>query len=168
MFKVNCTLPYLQNFQPKTKVCLSRYSQRTGSHSGKSRLLWTLGGGVAIATGLVASLLLQQQPSILGVEEARCKKKDKKDESVDGLKGRKVKGISGLKEARKTSRDLLQRAKDEVGSPGIVAAVSVDGRLLWTEGERVFHQCSSPSPKSKTKLTGFVYLLSFKGKLHHR
>ncbi|XP_041459791.1 serine beta-lactamase-like protein LACTB, mitochondrial [Lytechinus variegatus] len=36
--------------------------------------------------------------------------------------------------AIKRSRDLLQRAKDEVGAPGIVAAVSVDGKLVWSEG----------------------------------
>ncbi|KAM9311255.1 serine beta-lactamase-like protein LACTB, mitochondrial [Gastrophryne carolinensis] len=32
------------------------------------------------------------------------------------------------------SRELLQRVKDEVGSPGIVVGVSVDGKAVWTEG----------------------------------
>ncbi|KAJ8248768.1 hypothetical protein GJAV_G00227530 [Gymnothorax javanicus] len=32
------------------------------------------------------------------------------------------------------SRDLLQRIKDEVGAPGIVVGVSVDGTPVWLEG----------------------------------
>ncbi|XP_061078321.1 serine beta-lactamase-like protein LACTB, mitochondrial isoform X2 [Conger conger] len=32
------------------------------------------------------------------------------------------------------SRDLLQRIKDEVGAPGIVVGVSVDGTPIWLEG----------------------------------
>ncbi|KAM5170691.1 serine beta-lactamase-like protein LACTB, mitochondrial [Mantella aurantiaca] len=32
------------------------------------------------------------------------------------------------------SRELLRRVKDEVGSPGIVVGVSVDGETVWTEG----------------------------------
>ncbi|XP_071788287.1 serine beta-lactamase-like protein LACTB, mitochondrial [Asterias amurensis] len=139
MFKVKGALLDLQSHQWKSKVCLTAknwyHSHKTGSHSGRNRLrlsfLWTLGGGVAVATGLVASLLLKHKPikdlGILGVEEAQCKKKDKIDKRKRG-------GTSGLEEAKWKARDLLQRAKDEVGSPGIVAAVSVDGRLLWTEG----------------------------------
>ncbi|XP_071502992.1 serine beta-lactamase-like protein LACTB, mitochondrial, partial [Diadema antillarum] len=36
--------------------------------------------------------------------------------------------------AIRRARDLLQRAKDECGAPGIVAAVSVDCQLVWAEG----------------------------------
>ncbi|KAM3925313.1 serine beta-lactamase-like protein LACTB, mitochondrial [Leptodactylus fuscus] len=32
------------------------------------------------------------------------------------------------------SRELLRRVKDEVGSPGIVVGVSVDGQTIWSEG----------------------------------
>ncbi|XP_036391281.1 serine beta-lactamase-like protein LACTB, mitochondrial isoform X2 [Megalops cyprinoides] len=32
------------------------------------------------------------------------------------------------------SRDLLQRIKDEVGAPGMVVGVSVDGTMVWCEG----------------------------------
>ncbi|KAM7158060.1 serine beta-lactamase-like protein LACTB, mitochondrial isoform 4-T4 [Molossus nigricans] len=32
------------------------------------------------------------------------------------------------------SRDLLHRIKDEVGAPGIVVGVSVDGKEIWSEG----------------------------------
>ncbi|KAM4829537.1 serine beta-lactamase-like protein LACTB, mitochondrial isoform 3-T3 [Thomomys bottae] len=32
------------------------------------------------------------------------------------------------------SRDLLHRIKDEVGAPGIVVGVSVDGKEVWSEG----------------------------------
>ncbi|XP_023585465.1 serine beta-lactamase-like protein LACTB, mitochondrial isoform X2 [Trichechus manatus latirostris] len=36
--------------------------------------------------------------------------------------------------AIKNSRDLLHRIKDEVGAPGIVVGVSVDGKEVWSEG----------------------------------
>ncbi|KAJ8417328.1 hypothetical protein AAFF_G00285550 [Aldrovandia affinis] len=36
--------------------------------------------------------------------------------------------------AIENSRDLLQRIKDEVGAPGMVVGVSVDGTQIWCEG----------------------------------
>uniref|UniRef100_A0A3Q2HTX6 Lactamase beta n=1 Tax=Equus caballus TaxID=9796 RepID=A0A3Q2HTX6_HORSE len=36
--------------------------------------------------------------------------------------------------AIESSRDLLHRIKDEVGAPGIVVGVSVDGTEVWSEG----------------------------------
>ncbi|XP_006831626.1 PREDICTED: serine beta-lactamase-like protein LACTB, mitochondrial isoform X2 [Chrysochloris asiatica] len=36
--------------------------------------------------------------------------------------------------AIESSRDLLHRIKDEVGAPGIVVGVSVDGKEVWSEG----------------------------------
>ncbi|KAG9489644.1 hypothetical protein GDO78_005543 [Eleutherodactylus coqui] len=47
-------------------------------------------------------------------------------------KRRKVR--AAYSEAAARSRELLRRVKDEVGSPGIVVAVSVDGQAVWTEG----------------------------------
>ncbi|XP_031420326.1 serine beta-lactamase-like protein LACTB, mitochondrial isoform X2 [Clupea harengus] len=37
-------------------------------------------------------------------------------------------------EAIEISRDLVRRIKDEVGAPGMVIGVSVDGARVWTEG----------------------------------
>ncbi|XP_046543740.1 serine beta-lactamase-like protein LACTB, mitochondrial [Haliotis rubra] len=39
-----------------------------------------------------------------------------------------------LEEAIAKSRDILQRVKDETGSPGIVVGVSVDGKQVWNLG----------------------------------
>lgn len=39
-----------------------------------------------------------------------------------------------LQEAIMQATDLCQRVKDECGTPGLVVAVSVDGRLVWTQG----------------------------------
>ncbi|XP_069621680.1 serine beta-lactamase-like protein LACTB, mitochondrial [Ranitomeya imitator] len=50
----------------------------------------------------------------------------------DGKKPRKVREAYSAAIAR--SRELLSRVKDEVGSPGIVVGVSVDGQTVWTEG----------------------------------
>nr|XP_005559790.1 PREDICTED: serine beta-lactamase-like protein LACTB, mitochondrial isoform X1 [Macaca fascicularis] len=40
----------------------------------------------------------------------------------------------GFARAIESSRDLLHRIKDEVGAPGIVVGVSVDGKEVWSEG----------------------------------
>ncbi|MEJ1285493.1 serine beta-lactamase-like protein LACTB, mitochondrial isoform X3 [Cricetulus griseus] len=40
----------------------------------------------------------------------------------------------GFSRAIESSRDLLHRIKDEVGAPGIVIGVSVDGKEVWSEG----------------------------------
>ncbi|KAM5292504.1 serine beta-lactamase-like protein LACTB, mitochondrial isoform 2-T2 [Ctenodactylus gundi] len=40
----------------------------------------------------------------------------------------------GFARAIESSRDLLHRIKDEVGAPGIVIGVSVDGKEVWSEG----------------------------------
>ncbi|KAL1247708.1 hypothetical protein QQF64_023084 [Cirrhinus molitorella] len=42
--------------------------------------------------------------------------------------------VSKYTAAIETSRDLLQRIKDEVGAPGMVIGVSVDGSHVWREG----------------------------------
>lgn len=50
----------------------------------------------------------------------------------DGQRKRKSRAAYGT--AIDRSRELLRRVKDEVGSPGIVVGVSVDGETIWTEG----------------------------------
>ncbi|XP_044135740.1 serine beta-lactamase-like protein LACTB, mitochondrial [Bufo gargarizans] len=50
----------------------------------------------------------------------------------DGQKRRKTR--EAYVTAIERSRDLLRRVKDEVGSPGIVVGVSVDGQAVWSEG----------------------------------
>ncbi|XP_075713789.1 serine beta-lactamase-like protein LACTB, mitochondrial [Rhinoderma darwinii] len=50
----------------------------------------------------------------------------------DGQKKRKIREV--YRTAIDRSRELLRRVKDEVGSPGIVVAVSVDGQAVWSEG----------------------------------
>ncbi|XP_054858971.1 serine beta-lactamase-like protein LACTB, mitochondrial [Eublepharis macularius] len=40
----------------------------------------------------------------------------------------------GFARAVDSSRELLQRVKDEVGAPGVVVGVAVDGKEVWSEG----------------------------------
>ncbi|XP_053318043.1 serine beta-lactamase-like protein LACTB, mitochondrial [Spea bombifrons] len=47
---------------------------------------------------------------------------------------RKRKGRGAYSTAIERSRELLRRTKDEVGTPGVVVGVSVDGQAVWTEG----------------------------------
>jgi len=41
---------------------------------------------------------------------------------------------SRLEIAKAKSRDVLLRVKDEVGAPGLVVGVSVNGKVIWREG----------------------------------
>ncbi|XP_063301975.1 serine beta-lactamase-like protein LACTB, mitochondrial [Pelobates fuscus] len=50
----------------------------------------------------------------------------------EGERDRKERGAYRL--AIERSRELLLRVKDEVGTPGIVVGVSVDGEAVWVEG----------------------------------
>lgn len=43
--------------------------------------------------------------------------------------------VSRLEEAKTKARDLLLRVKDEAGAPGLVVGVSIDGKVVWKEGE---------------------------------
>ncbi|KAE8617159.1 hypothetical protein XENTR_v10008997 [Xenopus tropicalis] len=47
---------------------------------------------------------------------------------------RKRKGPGAYSRAIERSQEFLRRIKDEVGSPGMVVGVSVDGEAVWTEG----------------------------------
>ncbi|XP_043084662.1 serine beta-lactamase-like protein LACTB, mitochondrial isoform X2 [Puntigrus tetrazona] len=78
-------------------------------------LLWLFG----IGTGVVLALGLKYRAS----ESGRC------ESNVQ-----KTLRVTEYTAAIETSRDLLQRIKDEVGAPGMVIGVSVDGRHVWCEG----------------------------------
>ncbi|XP_047451583.1 serine beta-lactamase-like protein LACTB, mitochondrial isoform X2 [Mugil cephalus] len=70
-----------------------------------------VGVGIAISVGLKYSL---------DSANSSCDDKDRKGDRYG--------------EAIKVSRDLVERIKDEVGAPGLVVGVSVDGAHVWCEG----------------------------------
>ncbi|XP_059392077.1 serine beta-lactamase-like protein LACTB, mitochondrial isoform X2 [Carassius carassius] len=84
-------------------------------YNSRHPLFWLLG----IGTGFVLALGLKYRDS--ASERCEC----------DAQKTLKVSRYSG---AIDTSRGLLQRIKDEVGAPGMVIGVSVDGSHVWCEG----------------------------------
>lgn len=84
-------------------------------YNSRHPLFWLLG----IGTGFVLALGLKYRDS--ASERCEC----------DARKTLKVSRYSG---AIDTSRGLLQRIKDEVGAPGMVIGVSVDGSHVWCEG----------------------------------
>lgn len=43
--------------------------------------------------------------------------------------------LAQLEAAKSKARDLLLRVKDEVGAPGLVVGVSIDGKVVWKEGK---------------------------------
>ncbi|KTF92952.1 hypothetical protein cypCar_00026008 [Cyprinus carpio] len=85
-------------------------------YNSRHPLFWLFGLG----TGFVLALGLKYRDSASG----RCE--------CDVQQTLKI--VSKYSAAIDTSRDLLQRIKDEVGAPGMVIGVSVDGSHVWCEG----------------------------------
>ncbi|XP_072020837.1 LOW QUALITY PROTEIN: serine beta-lactamase-like protein LACTB, mitochondrial [Amphiura filiformis] len=122
---------------------ISTPSSSPPSNPFKSKLLvW---GAVAGGVGLVVWRYSTTSENSKKIEEAVCEetddeddkkvmKKTSSDEKVDRCKGNGDDYERRLQDAIAKSRDLLYRAKDEYGTPGIVAAISVDGKPLWSEG----------------------------------
>ncbi|XP_016303985.1 serine beta-lactamase-like protein LACTB, mitochondrial isoform X2 [Sinocyclocheilus anshuiensis] len=84
-------------------------------YNSRHPVFWLLG----IGTGFVLALGLKYRESASERSECNVQKTLK---------------VSKYTAAIETSRDLLQRIKDEVGAPGMVIGVSVDGSHVWCEG----------------------------------
>ncbi|KAK7117815.1 hypothetical protein R3I94_023139 [Phoxinus phoxinus] len=84
------------------------------SYSNRRTALWLFG----IGTGFVLALGLKYRDS--ASEHCECNAQ----KTV----------FSQYTAAIEASRDLLRRIKDEVGAPGMVIGVSVDGSHVWCEG----------------------------------
>ncbi|XP_019333051.2 serine beta-lactamase-like protein LACTB, mitochondrial [Alligator mississippiensis] len=91
---------------------------RRGAGAGAGAGAWGLGLGLGL--GLVAGAR----------RAAGCEQ----DEPGEPAAEEKLPPPRAFSRAAERSRDLLQRIKDEVGAPGIVVGVSVDGREVWCEG----------------------------------
>ncbi|XP_020776403.2 serine beta-lactamase-like protein LACTB, mitochondrial isoform X2 [Boleophthalmus pectinirostris] len=96
---------------------IHRTSHGSGESSSSSRL-WLyglyglgLGGAVTFAVALKSRRDLAESPG-------DCERTD----------------AAGYRGAVETSRELLQRIQAEVGAPGLVVGVSVDGVQVWSEG----------------------------------
>ncbi|XP_062858326.1 serine beta-lactamase-like protein LACTB, mitochondrial [Trichomycterus rosablanca] len=87
-------------------------------YNGKRTKFWVLGLG----TGLLIALGFKRY--VYNNERCECEAETQV----------KTDSVSKYCTAIEISRDLLQRIKDEVGAPGIVIGVSVDGTQVWCEG----------------------------------
>ncbi|TSM52310.1 Serine beta-lactamase-like protein LACTB, mitochondrial [Bagarius yarrelli] len=87
------------------------------NHNEK-RHFWALG----IGTGFLLALGLKHLVSSGDRCECECEETGKCQNSCD------------YSAAIERSRELLQRIKDEVGAPGLVIGVSVDGTQVWGDG----------------------------------
>nr|XP_060611947.1 serine beta-lactamase-like protein LACTB, mitochondrial [Anolis sagrei ordinatus] len=87
-----------------------------GGGRGKGFPRWGLGLGLGLAAAAVSSAAGNDEMEADGEAQERPRR-----------------GAAYIR-AQATSRDLLQRVKDEVGAPGIVVGVSVDGKEVWSEG----------------------------------
>ncbi|XP_051975924.1 serine beta-lactamase-like protein LACTB, mitochondrial isoform X2 [Xyrauchen texanus] len=88
------------------------------SYKNRSTSFWIFG----IGTGFVLALGLKYGYSVS--EHCEC----------DVQNTNRNETVSKYRSAIEISRDLLQRIKDEVGAPGMVIGVSVDGNQVWCEG----------------------------------
>nr|XP_005987831.1 PREDICTED: serine beta-lactamase-like protein LACTB, mitochondrial [Latimeria chalumnae] len=86
------------------------------------------GRGWLLGVGLGVGLVFGVKEVLWGSLSLECQ-----EGSLLLEKGRAQEG-RGYSVAVENSRDLLQRIKDEVGTPGIVVGVSVDGKEVWSEG----------------------------------
>lgn len=100
-------------FTPKQRRCFGTSS--SPKHRSKSTVwICGLGVGIAVAVGLKYS-------------------RDSANSSCDHREN-ELQKADGYGDAIKVSRDLLQRIQVEVGAPGLVVGVSVDGAPVWCEG----------------------------------
>ncbi|XP_078056343.1 LOW QUALITY PROTEIN: serine beta-lactamase-like protein LACTB, mitochondrial [Mustelus asterias] len=88
------------------------------SRSSGSGWAWSRGLGLGLGLTLTVGLGLWVPQS-----ECQSEREEEQRESSEELAA-----------AKKRGRDLLQRVKDEVGAPGIVVGVAVDGKEVWSEG----------------------------------
>lgn len=108
--------------QQQTSVNIFIQQQRryvAGSAFCKYRsksVLWVCGVGVGIA---LAVGLKYNSDAASSSGDIKVKRTEKTDRYRDAIK---------------VSRDLVERIKDEVGAPGLVVGVSVDGVKVWCEG----------------------------------
>ncbi|KAJ8311665.1 hypothetical protein KUTeg_011020 [Tegillarca granosa] len=97
----------------------------------KTRNIWLLLGTLAAAAGV---------SWYAGKSYISCEEKSEKPMSTDTKNTEKSQNLARneskitLEEAIEKSRDIIQRIKDETGGPGIVVAVSIDGKEVWSEG----------------------------------
>ncbi|XP_060115980.1 serine beta-lactamase-like protein LACTB, mitochondrial [Heteronotia binoei] len=89
------------------RAALRRLGSGPGAHWGPPRRGWRLGAGLGLAVAAVAAA---------------------------AAGGDEEKPAAGFARAVGSSRELLRRVKDEVGAPGVVVGVAVDGKEVWSEG----------------------------------
>ncbi|XP_045173567.1 serine beta-lactamase-like protein LACTB, mitochondrial [Mercenaria mercenaria] len=102
-------------------------SIKKAQRSGKYVLQTALVAGTVLVGGIFIKLHNKE------VAEDEENEKYQQERAGDLQNCDDVKRLS-LSEAIRQSRDLMQRKKDETGSPGLTIAVSVDGKTVWSEG----------------------------------
>ncbi|CAH1273229.1 LACTB [Branchiostoma lanceolatum] len=122
MLRRSPTIPHA----PSTLV--RSYNSWHGSRGGR-RLVGGLAG--LIGVGLGTSVALWSSVShFLGDCEVSTGQQLPEESVLSSPKDQTTRLQAVITEAR----DLVQRVKDEVGAPGVVVGVSVDGKEVWTEG----------------------------------
>ncbi|XP_072529788.1 serine beta-lactamase-like protein LACTB, mitochondrial isoform X1 [Salminus brasiliensis] len=127
MNSFSCVLRFRPNCESQLRAVRAVRAQQTrhlttarhtlrSSNGGRQRL-WLLGLGA----GFLLAVGLKNHSS-----PERCECESEKPD--------KPHNTSKYSSAVEISRDLVQRIKDEVGAPGMVIGVSVDGTPVWCEG----------------------------------
>ncbi|XP_014677419.1 PREDICTED: serine beta-lactamase-like protein LACTB, mitochondrial [Priapulus caudatus] len=92
------------------------------------RPLYLVGAGIAAASVTVYWQCVRDKTNTL------CEAKHMNNEAVE--EEPEIPRSAGLRlaEAVEKSKDIARRIKDEVGAPGLVVAVGLNGKLVWVEG----------------------------------
>lgn len=114
--RVRCSLLSAHNQQQLQRVNKLFLHQQQRSHAGESNKskLWLCGLGVGVAVAFVGL-------------------KSRRDLAESSCPNRGT-DVARFRGAVETGRELLERVQVEVGSPGMVVGVSVDGVQVWCEG----------------------------------
>ncbi|XP_031574305.1 serine beta-lactamase-like protein LACTB, mitochondrial [Actinia tenebrosa] len=130
-------------FRNTNLTCLAIKRQITGLSSGKEVLFKSqrsfrsvfLAFGTAVSLACV--LVLRERNRKVRCEEQALedvKSDDSKPTSSDLCPRTRLLDPVSLKVAIEESRVFLQQVSEETGAPGLVVAVSIDGKLVWSEG----------------------------------
>ncbi|XP_043933758.1 serine beta-lactamase-like protein LACTB, mitochondrial [Protopterus annectens] len=110
---------FLRNCWKSSPNAFVRFQSVGQAGALKRDRTWIFGVGLGLGfTVWVTERIWQSQPACFSEE------KPVKDSPLVGVYGVAV----------ETSRDLLNKIKEEVGAPGIVVGVSVEGKEIWSEG----------------------------------
>ena len=124
---------FQRNNQP-IEPLLNSSSKRPNSKGVPRHILPFVMAGAAASGFVIGNYLRKNLGKDDNVKASTKETAPKHKENSKSVQTPAVSKKMDITTAIKESRDLVVRIKDELGAPGVVIAVSVDGKLVWSEG----------------------------------